>query len=61
MTSPSVQFDNEPLGTFILIELLLSFRWQSIMVVMFVYTLNRWAVLDSNQRPLRCQRNALTS
>ncbi|SVC30253.1 uncharacterized protein METZ01_LOCUS283107, partial [marine metagenome] len=20
-----------------------------------------WAVLDSNQRPLRCQRNALTS
>ena len=25
------------------------------------YLILQWAVLDSNQRPLRCQRNALTS
>ena len=27
----------------------------------FEMGLRLWAVLDSNQRPLRCQRNALTS
>jgi hypothetical protein len=30
-------------------------------VTHFISPFSKWAVLDSNQRPLRCQRNALTN
>ncbi len=43
-------------------SLLDKFHLAAISYAYYVVTqMLEWAVLDSNQRPLRCQRNALTS